>query len=168
MAILKCEICGGNLIYSLNSEYIICENCNNKSVADIQELSRIRRIYRDAEHRAKTNSVNECLTAINQLESISFVSEAKDKLEKCEKHLKELKSDELRQTETEIITDKNNEKIGVIIIILFVVAFALAITGAIYIIHHIGLGDLSPTATIITFSILLLLFISVIINKFKS
>ncbi|MBQ9227475.1 MAG: hypothetical protein IJ168_01485 [Eubacterium sp.] len=168
MATQKCEMCGGTMAYSLNSEYAVCENCGNSVVADCKELDRIHRIYKNADLKMHMNSVEEYTDAINQLNTISFLKEAREKISYCESRLLELKEAEKKREEAKGQSDKNDGKIGIIILVLFLLLIGAAIAGAVYIIYHLKAGDLSPTATAIIISVVVMSAVLALIGKIKS
>lgn len=168
MPILKCEICGGDLELSVNSEYSVCENCGNTAKADSVELERIRRIYKNAEQKTRLNSIDGYKSATDQLETIPFVTEAQDKIAFCEKRLIELKATEAKRNADKEQTEKNDSKIGIIILVLFLLMIALVVAGGIYVIYHIKCGDLLPTATEVIITAVAVTVIALIISKIKS
>ena len=168
MALFKCEICGGDLAVSLNSELAVCENCGNTAEVDSEELGKIRRIYREAEVKTYTQSVSAYQDAINLFQSISYVKEAREKIAACENRLSELKEAEENRAESNAKSDKSAGRIGIIILIMFTVVLALLISGIVYIVYHLKAGDLSPTATAIIISVIAVSFVALIISKIKS
>ncbi len=168
MALLKCDVCGGNLAYSLNSKFAVCENCGKTFEADFEELSKIQRLYRAAELKTYVNSADGYREAINQLQSISYVKEAREKIAEYESRLAEAEKAEGERANDKEKSDSSDGKIGVIIIVVLCVFVAFAIAGAAYIIYHLKAGDLSPTATAIIISVIAVLVVTLIISKIKS
>lgn len=168
MAQLKCKTCGGDLALSINSDYAVCENCGNKSDVDFQELGRIRRIYRDAELKTYTNSVDGYQNAISQLQTISFVTEAKEKIALYESRLTEVRELEAKRNADKEKEEKSSSKIGVVILIFFILLLALVVAGIVYVIYHLKAGDLSPVAIGVIAAIAAVTIILMIIGKIKS
>ena len=164
----KCKICGGDLLFSVHSEYASCENCGNNAEIDLQELGRIRRIYESAERKMRLNSKVGYKDAIIQLRSISFVSEAKEKISFCENRLREIAEAEAKRAETEKENAKSETKTGIIVIILLLLVVLALIAGAVYIIIHLVRGDLSPTAIAVIVSVIVFFIIITVIGKIRS
>lgn len=163
-----CPVCGGQYILSVNSQVAECENCGKTDEVDIDTLSAIRKTYRSAEQKIHRNTAADYSEAINLLQGISFVKEAREKADLCEKRLGELNDSRARQAEAKMQSDKNDSRIGFIFLILFLLVIALAVAGAVYIIYHLKMGDLSPTVSAIIICVVAVFAVSVIIGKLKS
>ena len=106
--------------------------------------------------------------AINILQAISFVTEAEEKTLLCEKKLAELKAAQQERDEAKKEKDKKDTLVGVIFFVFFLLLVVLLIAGAAYIIYHLKLGDLSPTAIKVIISVIAVLVILTVIGKLKS
>ncbi|MBR1531027.1 MAG: hypothetical protein IJ643_03080 [Eubacterium sp.] len=168
MSVSKCETCGGTMIYSINSEYAVCENCGNTAEADSNELARIRGVYKSAELKTCLNSIDGLKDAINQFQSISNTKEVPERIAYCENRLKEIKEKKENSTELKEQSDTKDKSIGIIVLIFVILIIAFAIAGAVYIIFHLIRGDLSTTATIIIVAVAIVSALLLIINNIKS
>lgn len=168
MPVSKCETCGGRLIYSLISEYAVCESCGNNAKADTQELLRVRSIYKSADLKTRLNSVDGLTDAITQFESISNVKEVPERIAYCENRLKELKEKKENSAEAKEQSDNKDKSIGIIVLFFVILIIVFAIAGAVYIILHLIRGDLSTAATIIIVAVAIVSALLLIINNIKS
>jgi uncharacterized protein YqhQ len=163
-----CPVCGGKFILSVNSQVAVCENCGKTAEVDAEALATVRKSYRSAEQKIHRNTAADYSEAINLLQGISFVKEAQEQTELCSKRLGEIKDEQERREESKKQSDKNDSIIGYIFLILFLLVVALAVAGAVYIIYHLKMGDLSPTAIAIIASAIGVFTVSLIIGKIKS
>lgn len=163
-----CETCGGKLIVSVNSKEAACDNCGNIAEISAEDFSEIKKAYRSAEQKMHLNTVSGYKDAINILQAISFVTEAEEKTLLCEKKLAELKAAQQERDEAKKEKDKKDTLVGVIFFVFFLLLVVLLIAGAAYIIYHLKLGDLSPTAIKVIISVIAVLVILTVIGKLKS
>ena len=163
-----CEIGGGKMLFSVNSDHAECENCGHTADADPDSLAKVRKAYRNAESKMHLNTEDGYNEAISRFQALDFIKEAKGKAELCENRLSLLKEDKARREKSKEESDKTDTRIGILFLILFLLVLALAIAGLVYIIYHIKMGDLSPTATAVIIAVVAIFAVSVIIGKIKS
>ena len=164
----KCKICGGRLAVSLRSERCVCENCGNTFDVEPQDIKKLKSIYRQAELKTHMNSLAGYQEAISLLQTIPNVEEAKEKIAFFQSRLSSLKEAQQEKAQTQEKTEKNNSKIGIIILVFALLFLALAVAGIVFIIFKLKTGTLSPTATAIIIAVAVISVVLMIISKLKS
>ena len=163
-----CETCGGELRFSVNSEYAVCDSCGKSFKADADELAQIKRVYRQAELKMHHNSVEAYSEAAKLLRTIPFVTEAGEKIEFCEKRIEELNETQADRDEEKQLEEKKSTGLGLVLFILFLVVIVLALAGAVYIVYHLISGDISPRTTAVIIAVIAVSAVLLIIGKLKS
>ena len=164
----KCKICGGRLIVSVDTGFAQCENCGNAFPAEPEELAKLRSALTKADLKMRLNTVAGYEDALELLRSISFVSEARQKAELCNERLSELREKQSGRIKNEKAANKNDTKIGVIILVLLILLILLALAGAVFAAVHLFRGDLSPEAVTAIVVVAVIIAVLIIIGKIRS